>query len=195
LDNSTGNVRHVPFAPGMGLVLLVIDTQVRHALADGWYAKRRQAGEQARNILGVSQLTQIALNELDPALARVPKSLRPIVHHVVTEQHRTADAVRALQDQDWTAFGELMNQSHASLRDDYRVSCPESDLAVDTAVRCNALGARMTGGGFGGCVIALVGADRLHELRHLLDANFSGAGFAPPATWVAEASDGARRDR
>jgi galactokinase len=195
LDTATGQSRHIPFALANDINLLVIDTRVRHSLGDGRYAERRQLGERARDILSLPRLTSILPRELDKALRRLPPDLRPIVRHVVTEQARTIKAVNVLERDDPCSLGALLSESHASLRDDYQVSCLEADLAVETAVRCGALGARMTGAGFGGSVIALVGADRLRELRRMLDANFGGAGFAPPTTWVAEASGGARKDR
>ena len=164
-----------------GLALLVIDTRVSHAHETGEYATRRQECEEAATRLGVHTLREVT--ELDPA--------EPRVRHVVTEVRRVRDVVAALAIGDWTEVGRLFTESHASLRDDFEVSCPELDLAVTTALEEGALGARMTGGGFGGSAIALVRADALTRVGEKVAAHFGAQGLTPPRFLVARASPGA----
>ena len=149
-----------------GLALLVVDTRAEHALVDGQYAARRAACEEAAALLGVETLREVDPADLDAALDRLPDDVsRARVRHVVTEIERVRDCVEALRRGDFDEVGRLFVASHTSLRDDYEVSCRELDLVVDTALRSGALGARMTGGGFGGSAIALVPADQAGEHR------------------------------
>ncbi|GAA4097700.1 galactokinase family protein [Nocardioides kongjuensis] len=149
-----------------GLALLVTDTRVRHALADGdgGYAQRRHE-----------------------CAAGDPRRLR----HVATENDRVHAAVAAIGERDWAELGVLMTASHASLREDYEVSVPQLDLAVDTALSTGAMGSRMTGGGFGGCTITLVAADRVHVVREAVDAAYAERGWARPAHHLVEPGPGA----
>ncbi len=158
LDFRDGTATPVPFDPdAAGLALLVIDTRWPHALVDGQYADRRRTCEEAADLLGLPSLREI--DGLDAALDRLPTdAMRRRVRHVVTEIRRTSAAVAALWAQNWTDLGDLMTASHESLRDDYEVSVRALDAAVEASLRAGALGARMTGGGFGGCAIALVPA-------------------------------------
>jgi galactokinase len=148
------------------LVLLVTDTGVRHALADGdgGYAQRRRE-----------------------CAAGDPRRLR----HVATENDRVRAAVAAIGERDWPELGVLMTASHVSLREDYEVSVPQLDLVVDTALCTGAMGSRMTGGGFGGCTISLVAADRADVIRHAVDAAYADRGWAPPVHHVVEPGPGA----
>jgi galactokinase len=135
-----------------GTQLLVIDSGVRHDLADGSYADRRRSCEAAADLLGVDHLALVAperLGEIDDELTRRR------ARHVVTDQQRVHDVVTALSRLDMTAVGAALTQSHASLRDDFEISVPELDGAVEAAIDAGALGARLIGGGFGGCVLAL----------------------------------------
>jgi galactokinase len=134
--------------------LLVIDSGVAHAHASGGYNTRRAECERACALLGVTQLRDLALDDL-PRVMRLPEPLGRRARHVVTENARVLAAVEALRHADLPALGALLDASHASLRDDYEVSCEELDVATATARSHGALGARMTGGGFGGCAIAL----------------------------------------
>ena len=155
LDCRDGSVEQVAFdLASAGLQLLVIDTRASHSLADGQYGARRAACERAARILGVTTLREVT--DLDAALARLDDAeVRRRVRHVVTEIARVRDFVAVAEAGDWTAAGQLMNASHDSLRDDYEVSCIELDVVVAAARDAGALGARMTGGGFGGSAIAL----------------------------------------
>ncbi|MGH3359454.1 MAG: galactokinase, partial [Nocardioidaceae bacterium] len=141
-----------------GLQLLVIDTQAAHTLADGEYAKRRAECDSAAEQLGVKHL---AAAGLDAVLQIEEPVLKRRVRHVITETARTRSAVRALRERQWNHLGTMLTASHASLRDDFEVSAPELDVAVDVSLEHGALGARMTGGGFGGSAIALLPEDRV----------------------------------
>ncbi|MFE1560471.1 galactokinase [Streptomyces sp. NPDC058734] len=194
LDSRGPSVRQVPFdLTGHGLKLLVLDTRVKHDLADGAYAALRAGCERAARLLGLPALRDLDERGLAGALAELPGELVPLVRHVVTENARVGRAVEHLTAGDPEALGPLLTAGHASLRDDYRVSCPETDLAVDAAVAAGALGARMTGGGFGGSVIALVPAGRAGSVGRAVSDAFAAAGFVRPAVLEAVPSAGARR--
>jgi galactokinase len=185
LDFRSGARRDVPFDPaGAGLALLVIDTRARHSLGDGQYGERRAACARAAEFLGIASLREVT--DLDAALAALPDetspdgTLRRRVRHVVTEMARVEAAVAALDRADFAALGSLFDASHASLRDDYQVSCRELDLAVAAAREAGALGARMTGGGFGGSAIALVPAADVDRITTAVGAAFDDGGSRAP---------------
>ncbi len=196
LDCRDGTTEDVPFdLAAHGLALLVIDTRAPHALVDGQYAARRHTCQAAATTLGVTSLREVRPEDLAGVWGRLPDDVaRRRVRHVVTEIARVGSFVEAVRAADWAAAGDLMVASHASLRDDYEVSCPELDLAVDTALAAGALGARMTGGGFGGCAIALVSSGDTERVEAEVAAAFARAGFAPPQAFVATASQGAGWD-
>lgn len=164
------------------LALLVTDTRVSHALVDGGYGSRRAECEAATAVLGLESLRAATLDDLtrltDPVLRRR-------THHVVTEIQRVEMAVQAIKAGDWVGLGRLLNASHASLRDDFEVSCPELDTAVTAAAGAGALGARMTGGGFGGSAVALVPSSDLDRVAGAVDQAFAAAGFGTPQHLVA----------
>lgn len=207
LDCRTGEVAQVPFdLAAAGLALLVIDTKAKHSLVDGQYGARRAACERSAEVLGVDLLADIDVADLDEALARLASceagnadELVRRTRHVVTEIDRTRRLVALLQDgrpltgDTLVAVGALLNGSHDSLRDDYECTCPELDLAVDTARAAGAHGARMTGGGFGGSAIALVDADKVDEVARAVVAAYAEAGFTPPAFLDAQPSAPAGR--
>ncbi|MFF7991047.1 galactokinase [Kitasatospora xanthocidica] len=194
LDARTLEQRHVPFdLEAAGLRLLVIDTRVKHDLGDGAYAAVRAGCERAAGLLGLDALRDLPAADLDAALARLPAELAPLVRHVVTENQRVVETIEHLEGGRIAALGPILTAGHASLRDDYRVSCPETDLAVEAAVAAGALGARMTGGGFGGSVIALVGAAEVEPVMEAVRSAFRSAGFADPVGFTAVPSAGARR--
>ncbi len=179
---------------GSGPALLVIDTGARHALVDGQYAARRLTCERAAAALGLAGLWEIGPAGLDAALRRLADpTARSRVRHVVTETDRVARFVAAVGRGDWAQAGDLMVASHRSLREDYQVSCAELDVAVDTALRAGALGARMTGGGFGGCAIALVPAPQVEQVLAAVRRAFADRGWPAPAPWRVVAADGACR--
>ncbi|MFG2999878.1 galactokinase [Streptomyces sp. NPDC048340] len=184
----------VPFdLEGQGLRLLVIDTRVTHDLGDGAYAALRTGCERAAALLGLPALRDLPAGKLPEALSALPQELVPLVRHVVTENARVEEAVSRLRKGDAAALGPILTDGHASLRDDYRISCPETDLAVAAALHAGALGARMTGGGFGGSVIALVRAGREGVVGESVTAAFGAAGHRPPRTLTVTPAAGARR--
>jgi galactokinase len=197
LDCRDATTDAVPFdLAAHGLALLVIDTRAPHALVDGQYAARRHTCQTAATTLGVTSLREVRPQDLAAATGQLPDEVsRRRVRHVVTEIARVSEFVEAVRRSDWAGAGGLMVASHESLRDDYEVSCPELDLAVDTALTAGALGARMTGGGFGGCAIALVSADDAVRVEAEVAGAFDRAGFGAPQAFVATASHGAGRDR
>ena len=187
----------VPFdLAGAGLELLVIDTRAHHALVDGQYGRRRADCEAAARTLGLRTLGELAPAHLAQALDRLPDhEQRRRVRHVVTEiarVDRLAELLRAGQPR---AAGPLLDASHASLRDDYEVSCAELDLAVDTARQAGALGARMTGGGLGGSAIVLIEAGTADRVSAAVTEAFGRAGFEPAAFLTAVPADRAGRIR
>lgn len=178
LDFGSGAQRPVVADFGAaGLTLLVVDTRVSHAHADGGYGDRRAESEAATAALGLPSLRAATLDDLDRLDDEV---LRRRVRHQVTENERVLACVAALEARDWPEVGRLFDASHDSLRDDYEVSCPELDLVVSTAREAGALGARMTGGGFGGSAIALIASERADAVRRAVDAAFVAAGFSAP---------------
>ena len=203
LDTRDGSVRHVPFdLSAHGLALLVIDTRAEHQLADGQYANRRATCEAAAARLGHATLREIGTGaELEAALAFLTEpgdadaeTTVKRVRHVVTEIARVEQFVALLDAGRVAEVGPLMDASHASLRDDYEVSCAELDLAVTVARASGALGARMTGGGFGGSAIALVESGSVERIAAAITDAFGAAGFTSPVFLVADASAPADRD-
>ncbi|MFB7504330.1 galactokinase [Streptomyces broussonetiae] len=196
LDTRDLSQRQIPFdlAAG-GLRLLVVDTQVKHAHSGGEYGKRRAGCEKGAALLGVDALRDVPYAELDAALERLgdEEEVRRLVRHVVTENHRVERVVELLGAGDTRAIGPVLTEGHASLRDDFRISCPELDLVVDTALAAGALGARMTGGGFGGSAIVLTEADEVDALTKTIEDAFAKAGFTAPRLFEAVPSAGARR--
>ncbi|MFD7994471.1 galactokinase [Streptomyces mexicanus] len=196
LDTRDLSQRQIPFdLAGRGLRLLVVDTQVKHAHSDGEYGKRRAGCEKGAALLGVDALRDVPYDGLDAALARLgdEEEVRRLVRHIVTENRRVERVVSLLESGRTRAIGPVLTEGHASLRDDFRISCPELDLIVDTALATGALGARMTGGGFGGSAIVLVEEGDVPTLTKAIEEAFAGAGFTAPRVFEAVASAGARR--
>jgi galactokinase len=182
-------VREVPLpVDDADLSLLVIATGVEHAHADSGYAARREECERAAAALGVEHLASVGP---DAVLRLDDETLKSRTRHVITETARVRGAIRALDGGGWAQLGTMLTASHASLRDDFEVSCAELDVAADTAVEAGALGARMTGGGFGGSVIALVPHDRVAAVRELVAQRFESGGWHRPDIFAVRASDGA----
>jgi galactokinase len=195
LDNRSLAVEQVPLDPAAdGLRLLVLDTRVHHGNADGAYGDRRAACERASALLGLQALRDLPSDGLDDALSRLPEDLRGRVRHVVTEDARVLAAVAALRAREWARLGALMDASHESLRDDYEVSCDELDVAVDAARTAGAVGARMTGGGFGGSAIALVPEPAVAAVTESVVTAFAERGWHVPDVVEVTPSDGGRRD-
>mgnify|MGYP000322792880 CR=1 FL=1 len=173
---------------------LIIDTGVKHALAGGEYAQRRAVCESAARRLGVNLLREV--DEDMVHAAALSEEERRCARHVVSEIQRTVTAAQALRSNQLGEFGRLMFESHASLRDDFRVSCPELDCLVDAAQRAagstgSIVGARMTGGGFGGCVIALVPAPETDAATPMFEHAFAASfGGRRPTIFSASSADG-----
>ena len=195
LDARSLEVAQVPFAlVAEGLMLLVIDTRAPHTHVDSEYAARRRSCEEAARVLGVAALRDVPEEALDgPALDRLDPVARRRVRHVVTEDARVLRTVDLLRHGRVREIGPLLTASHASLRDDYEVSVPELDVAVDAALHAGVYGARMTGGGFGGAAIALTDADRLEETQAAIERAYADRGFPAPGFFPAVPSAGARR--
>ncbi|TDU88688.1 galactokinase [Kribbella voronezhensis] len=185
----------IPFDPAAdGLALLVVDVKAPHRHVDGEYAARRKSCEQAAAELGVPALRSVAFDELDDALTRLTDDVvRRRVRHVVTEIRRVEEAVELMHAGRLRDVGPLFTASHVSLRDDFEITVPELDVAVDTALAAGALGARMTGGGFGGCIIALVEADSADATLAAIEKAFADHGFTAPTSLAATPSPGASR--
>ncbi len=175
-----------------GLKLLVIDTRAHHALVDGGYAARRASCEAACKILNVKSLRDFPFERLSDAKSALDSQTFQRVRHVITEIVRVNSAVAALKAKDFQSLGRLINQSHDSLRDDYTVSCPELDVAVDAAREAGALGARMVGGGFGGSAIALIREEDSGKVSQSIERAFAKSGFVAPRFFDAMPSDGAK---
>ncbi|MFJ4804228.1 galactokinase [Streptomyces murinus] len=196
LDTRDLSQRQIPFdLAAEGLRLLVVDTQVKHAHSGGEYGKRRAGCEKGAALLGVTALRDIAYADLDAALARLgeEEEIRRLVRHVVTEDERVERTVALLRAGTPRAIGPILTEGHASLRDDFRISCPELDLVVETALAHGALGARMTGGGFGGSAIVLTDTADVPSLTEALETAFAAAQFKAPRVFEAVPSAGARR--
>ena len=215
IDCRDGSRESIPFATAeAGLSLLVIDTRVKHAHADGGYAARRASCEQGAQALGVDALRDASLAALDEAHDRLD-AIDPVIfrraRHIVTEDERVLEMAELLRADGLQAptsagsstsprssslsrCGDLLVASHLSLRDDFEISVPELDTAVAAALEAGAVGARMTGGGFGGSAIALVATDRVDTVGHAVRAAFAGAGFGVPAIFEVAPSAGARRE-
>jgi galactokinase len=191
LDCRTGEAGHVPLPlADAGLAILVIDSKAPHRLADGAYAERREACRTGARLLGVPALRDATPADVDRNGDDV---IRRRVRHVVTENDRVLATVDRLRAGDLRGIGELLTASHVSMRDDFEITVPEIDTAVEAALAAGAYGARMTGGGFGGCVIALVDADRADAVRDAVGRAYAVRGFTPPESFVAPPSAGARR--
>jgi galactokinase len=177
-----------------GLVVAVIDTQVSHRHSDGGYRSRREACESGAETMGVPSLRELSVADLDKAQGLMDDLTFRRVRHVVTENARVLETLDALADGQLEKLGELLLSSHASMRDDFEISIPELDLAVQTAMETGAIGSRMTGGGFGGAAIAVISETKLLELEQNVNRAFAAAGFAEPRVFAVLPSQGARRE-
>ncbi|NHI15864.1 galactokinase [Microbacterium excoecariae] len=176
------------------LALLVIDTQVSHSHSTGGYRDRREACERGAAALGVPALRDLTVGDLDRARAVLDEVTFRRVAHIVTENQRVLDTVEALRAEGPRAIGGLLVASHVSMRDDFEISVPELDTAVESALEAGAVGARMTGGGFGGAAIALVDEARLEQTREAVADAFARAGFRAPNQFTVVPSHGVLRD-
>jgi galactokinase len=192
-DMRTLETDAVPF-PLPELTMLVVDTRAEHQHASGEYRRRRAGCEEAARRLGVPALRDVTAEQLPDALARLDDDeLRRFVRHIVTEDDRVLQTVAHLRAGDTAAIGPLLTASQASMRDDFRITIAELDVAADTLVEAGALGARMTGGGFGGCVIGLVPDALVDDAVAQVSAAYERHGFRAPAAFRATPAAGAHR--
>nr|WP_203672643.1 MULTISPECIES: galactokinase [unclassified Streptomyces] len=199
VDTRDGSQRQVPFdLAAEGMRLLVVDTRVKHAHSDGSYAERRAGCEAGAAALGVPALRDIPYDGLAAALDRLraggqDDTILGLVRHIVTENHRVEQVIELLDAGRTRDIGAVLTAGHVSLRDDFRISCAELDLVVDTANASGALGARMTGGGFGGSAIVLAESDAAEKITEAVVSAFAAAGYREPRVFTAVPSAGARR--
>ncbi|HXT92715.1 MAG TPA: galactokinase [Trebonia sp.] len=195
LDCRTRKTRIVPLRLARaGLALVLADTGERHAHAAGGYAARRASCEKAARLLGVPALRDLSAADLPRAEAELDGETFRRVRHVVTEDDRVLATVAALEAGAMETVGQHLTASHRSMRDDYEITTPALDLAVDTALAAGALGARMTGGGFGGSTITLIDERQVPVLRTALTDAFHAAGFAQPRVTTVTPGAGARKE-
>jgi galactokinase len=196
LDCRDGSVQQVPFDPSAhGLTLLVMNTLATHSLVDGQYEQRRASCDEAARQLGVISLREVSIDGLGQALDRLSDTrVRARARHVVTEIDRVRQTAALLRAGRMSDVGPVFNASHASMRDDFEISCAELDAAVETATAHGALGARMTGGGFGGSAIALVPASRTAEVTTAVVHTFADNGFGVPDIFAVTAGGSARHE-
>ncbi|MBU2662959.1 galactokinase [Actinoplanes bogorensis] len=195
LDCRSYEVEQIPFdLAGQGLAILVINSNAPHQHVDGEYGARRKSCEEAARILGVPALRDISGAELDDALARLDDDvMRRRVRHIVTEDDRVLETVTLLKAGQVREIGPLLTASHASMRDDFEITVPQVDIAVETALAVGAYGARMTGGGFGGCVLALIDADKADVVTAAVEEAYAEKGFTAPTAWTVTAGPGATK--
>lgn len=184
---------HVPLPMAeQGFEMLVLDTKTPHSHVDGEYGARRQSCDHAAAILGIPALRDVT--DLDDALSRLDDEvMRKRVRHVVTENSRTLEAYEVAREGRLADLAPLLDASHASMRDDYEITVDTVDLAVETARAAGALGARMTGGGFGGCIIALCRTGEGESIAREVAAAFAAAGHQAPEWFTATPAQGAGR--
>jgi galactokinase len=176
-----------------GLEVLIIDTNVAHRHSEGGYASRRASCELGAALMGVKALRDLGPDDLDRAHELLDDVTFRRVRHVVTENQRVLETVAALDSQGPRAIGALLSASHVSMRDDFEISIDELDTAVTISLRHGAVGARMTGGGFGGAAIALTPVELISELTLAVRAEFEVLGYAEPNIFAVSAAPGAVR--
>lgn len=197
IDCRTLETKTVPLRLGT-VSVLVCDTRVKHELSSSEYNLRRAECLRGSNLLaqllpGVRSLRDVGLSDFERLAIQLPDVVRRRCRHVVTENARTLAAVEALSGGDLSAMGQLMLASHASLRDDYQVSCEELDVAVGVASAAPGVyGSRMTGGGFGGCTVSLVDDAALERVASAVKAAFAARGWREPELFASRACEGAR---
>ncbi len=195
IDTRSVEVGQIPFdLHRFGLSLLVIDSRAPHSLIDGEYAERRQSCEEAALRLGVKELRDVPVDGLEEPLAKLPDLLARRARHVITDSHRVElVAAQLTRGTDPREVGGLLNDSHASMRDDFEITVAAVDTIQRAALAAGAHGARMTGGGFGGCVIALVEQDAASTVAAACIRDAVAAGGPRPVAFTTEAAGGARR--
>ena len=192
LDCRDLSTRNIPFdVASHGLELLIIDTQAHHALTDGGYAERRASCESVAAKLSIKSMRELTMEQLDSSRHLITETEYIRARHAVTEMKRVLDCVEALSVGEFVKVGQLINASHVSLRDDYTVSCPELDTAVDASLAAGAMGSRMVGGGFGGSAIALIQASKTTQTIRAVEKAFADKKFKAPRFFTSLPSQGA----
>ena len=177
-----------------GLEILIMDTRVQHSHSTGGYRERRESCERGAAIMGVPALRDVSVGDLGLAEELMDDVTFRRVRHIVTENQRVLDTVTTLRERGARAIGDLLVASHASMRDDFEISVAELDTAVEAALAAGAIGARMTGGGFGGAAIALIERDSVQTVSDAVTAAFAASGFATPHIFTVTPAAGAHRD-
>ena len=196
LDCRSLDYRIIPLGlEAADLAVLIIDTGVKHEHANGGYAERRASCELGARLMGVASLRDLTVVDLPRAREVLDEVTFRRVRHVITENQRVLDTVAVLESDGPREIGGLLDASHRSMRDDFEISVMELDLAVETATQNGAIGARMTGGGFGGSAIALVNRDDVSRIQVAVDGAFAEHGLGIPDTFVVVPSRGTVRDR
>ena len=194
LDTRDLKTELIPWTGGEHeLTFLVTDTKAPHMLADGQYALRRQYCEEATSVLGVQQLRDATLADLEAAKDQLTAEQWECALHVITENQRVLIVRDLLQAGKPGDIGPILNQSHLSLRNNFHVTVEQTDLAAELAIEAGALGARMIGGGFGGCVLSLVPTESCEHIAQMITAGFTKSGFTSPESFRATPSAGAHR--
>ncbi len=195
LDCRSYQIEQIPFdLAGQGLAILVINSNAPHQHVDGEYGARRKSCEAAAEALGVKALRDVAVADLDRAMDRLgDEVLQRRARHIITENQRVLDTVELLRAGRVRDIGPLLTASHASMRDDFEITVDQVDTTVEAALAAGAYGARMTGGGFGGCVLALIDADRADATATAVADAYAKKNFTAPTSWVATAGPGAGR--
>jgi galactokinase len=175
-----------------GLELLIIDTRAHHALVDGGYAERRASCESAAAKLGIKALRDCSVSQLEESRNKLTELEYMRAEHIVNDINRVHECVDRLKNNDFVSVGNILTKSHASLRDLFEISCPELDLAVDTALANKSLGGRMIGGGFGGSAIALFKVEDVDQAKQAIAAAFKESKFKEPRFFTSLPTAGAR---
>ena len=175
-----------------GLELLIIDTQAHHTLVDGGYAERRASCESAAAKLGIKALRDCSITQLEDSRNKLTELEYMRAEHIVNDIKRVHECVDRLKNNDFITVGQILTKSHASLRDLFEISCPELNLAVDTALENKSLGGRMIGGGFGGSAIALFKVADIDQAKRAIAAAFKEAGYTEPRFFTSLPSAGAK---
>jgi galactokinase len=177
------------------VAVLITNTNVKHELTGGEYAKRRAQCEQAAKVLGVSSLRDADAQSLEHSRAKMDEVVYRRARHVISEIERTLHAAEGVRSSNWPTVGQLMYASHSSLRDDYEVSCRELDVVVEIAqaigLKGGVYGCRMTGGGFGGCTVALVRSDKVADISSRIASQYEKQTKIKPTLFVSRPAPGA----
>jgi galactokinase len=195
LDCRSTEVEMVPLSDP-AVSVLIINSHVKHELTGGEYSERRRQCEAAANALGVASLRDATRNQLEQARASLDDVLYRRARHVISEIHRTIQAAQAIRAGNWDEVGQLMFDSHQSIRDDYEVSCPELDLLVELARRIGpsggVIGSRMTGAGFGGCTVSLVRTNCVESVAAEVQTAYQQKTNIEPALFTTRPAQGAQ---